>query len=289
MPTLSQIYIYPVKSLAGIAVSNWTVDNNGLQYDRKWMLIDAQHQFLSQRRLARMALIHTAILHDKLILSAPHQQEISIDLHPTGGETITVGIWHDQCFAKTVSTAVDEWLSRFLQTDCRLVYFPDDQRRIVDQRFAKPDDQTAFSDGFPFLIVSENSLNALNEALEMPVTMQRFRPNLVVSGCDSYAEDSWRHVLINGIEFRLPKPCSRCAVPGIDPQTAISGKEPLTTLSRLRKWENKIYFGQNALHNQSGSLAVGDAVQILETAGNQPPIVNQAVGIKRDLSQSGQQ
>lgn len=273
MPTLSQIYIYPVKSLSGIAVSQWPVDKNGLQYDRKWMLIDEQNQFLSQRRLARMALIKTRIQHDKLILSAPGQQDISLDLHPTDGEAITVSIWHDQCLARTVGSEVDDWLSRFLQTECRLVYFPDDQQRIVDQRFAHPADQTAFSDGFPFLIVSENSLNALNQALETPVSMQCFRPNLVISDCASYAEDSWRQLKINDIDFRLPKPCSRCAVPGIDPETAISSKEPLTTLSRLRKWENKIYFGQNALHDNTGTLTIGDLVQILETAQNQPPLV----------------
>lgn len=273
MPTLSQIYIYPVKSLSGIAVSQWPVDKNGLQYDRKWMLIDEQNQFLSQRRLAKMALIKTHIQGDKLILSAPDQQDISLDLNPTDGETISVSIWHDQCLAKTIGTEVDGWLSRFLQTECRLVYFPEDQQRIVDQRFAEPSDQTAFSDGFPFLIVSEASLNTLNQALEIPVTMQRFRPNLVISDCSGYAEDSWRRLQINTIEFRLPKPCSRCAVPGIDPQTAISSKEPLTTLSRLRKWEGKIYFGQNALHNNTGTLAVGDLLQVLEAAENQPPLL----------------
>ncbi|PPD31657.1 MAG: MOSC domain-containing protein [Methylomonas sp.] len=273
MPTLSQIYIYPVKSLAGIAVSAWPVDKNGLLYDRKWMLIDEQNQFLSQRRLARMALIKTTIQHDRLVLSAPNQHDISLELHPTDGETLEVSIWHDRCLAKTVTADVDEWLSRFLQTQCRLVYLPDDQQRIVDQHFAEPTDQTAFSDGFPFLIVSENSLNVLNRSLEIPVTMQRFRPNLVVTDCEGYAEDSWRQLKINTIEFRLPKPCSRCAVPGIDPDTAISSKEPLTTLSRLRKWQNKIYFGQNAIHNSSGNLAIGDVVQILKSAEHQPPIL----------------
>lgn len=272
MPTISQIYIYPVKSLSGIAVSQWPVDKNGLQYDRKWMLIDGQNQFLSQRRLARMALIKTSFQNDKLILSAHGQQDIGLDLHPTDGESITVGIWHDQCLAKTVALEVDAWLSRFLHTPCRLVYFPDDQQRIVDQRFAQPNDQTAFSDGFPFLIISENSLNALNQALENPVSMLRFRPNLVVSGCAAYAEDSWRQLKINDIDFRLPKPCSRCAVPGIDPETGISSKEPLATLSRLRKWENKIYFGQNALHGNTGTLTVGNPVRILDTAKAQPPL-----------------
>ncbi len=272
MPILSQIYVYPVKSLSGIQVSAWPVDKNGLQYDRKWMLIDEQQQFLSQRRLPKMALIKTRIEYDQLILSAPSQDDLVLALNPETGADIKVGIWRDECLAKSVSAAADVWLSEFLQTTCRLVYHPDDRQRQVDQRYASANDQTAFSDGFPFLIVSENSLNSLNQALPFAVSMARFRPNLVIADCDSYAEDHWRLIEINQIHFRLPKPCSRCSVPGIDPDTAISAKEPLATLSRLRKWENQVYFGQNALHDQAGQLAVGSTVNILKTGANQPPL-----------------
>lgn len=272
MPILSQIYLYPVKSLASIAVSSWPVGKNGLLYDRKWMLIDEQHQFLSQRRLPKMALIKTRIEQDHLILSAPDQENLVLALNPTLGDDIEVGIWHDRCLAKTISAQADDWLSEFLQTYCRLVYHPDHRQRQVDQKYAHADDQTAFSDGFPFLIVSENALLALNHAMQLDMSMLRFRPNLVVADCASYAEDSWRRIRINHIEFRLPKPCSRCSVPGIDPETAIINKEPLTTLSRLRRWENKIYFGQNALHDGCGTLTVGDSVFILETGDKRPPI-----------------
>lgn len=272
MPVLSQIYIYPVKSLAGIAVTEWPVDSNGLRFDRKWMLIDARQQFLSQRSLPQMALVKPRIERDCLILSAPNQPELEISLYPTGGDEIEVGIWHDRCLAKSVSSEADDWFSRFLQTDCRLVYHPDEQIRQVDQRYAQPADQTAFSDGFPFLVVSENSLNALNQLLDSPVTMQRFRPNLVIADCDSHAEDQWRRIKINGMAFRLPKPCSRCAVPGIDPETAVRNKEPLATLNRIRRWDNKLYFGQNALHDSVGNLAVGDSVEILESGEKQPPL-----------------
>lgn len=277
MPILSQIYVYPVKSLSGIQVSRWPVDKNGLQYDRKWMLIDEQQQFLSQRRLPKMALIKTRIEHDQLILSAPSQDDLVLALNPESGEDVKVGIWRDECLAKSVSAAADIWLSEFLQTTCRLVYHPDDRQRQVDQRYAAPNDQTAFSDGFPFLIVSESSLNSLNQALPSRVSMARFRPNLVIADCESYAEDGWRLIEINQIKFRLPKPCSRCSVPGIDPDTAISAKEPLATLSRLRKWENQIYFGQNALHDQSGQLLVGSPIDVLETGTNQPPLNNQTL------------
>lgn len=273
MPTLSQIYFYPVKSLAGIQVQNWPVDKNGLMHDRKWMLIDDQQQFLSQRRLPRMALIKPRIEEDRLILSAPGQRDLSIPLYPDKGDNIEVSIWRDKCVAKTVSEQANHWFSNFLKAKCQLVYQPSDRQRQVDQRYAQPSDQTAFSDGFPFLIVTESSLHALNTEMAEAVGISRFRPNLVIADCDAYAEDSWRRIRINDIEFRLPKPCARCAIPNIDPETAISGVEPLATLNRLRKWENQVYFGQNALHGSTGTLSAGDSVEILETGDNQPPLI----------------
>lgn len=269
---LSDIYIYPVKSLAGIRVSSWPVTETGFKYDRKWMLIDTGQQFLSQRRLPRMALIKTAVTDSQLVLSAPGMDALSLVLEPKTGNTINSTIWHDQVDALAVSAEADEWLSRFLQVDCQLVYQPEAVIRHVKPGFALPEDQVAFSDGFPFLLISENSLAALNQAMQLNLPRTRFRPNLVVSGCDSYAEDTWREITIGSISFRLPKPCSRCSVPTIDPETAETGKEPLTTLNRLRKWQNKVYFGQNALHNQCGVLSVGDSVLINITGPQQPPL-----------------
>jgi len=272
MLILSQIFLYPIKSLAGIQVQSWLVDKNGLRYDRKWMLVDEDGQFMSQRRLPQMALIKTRIEQDHLIVSAAGMEDMRLALQPDGGDDIEVIIWHDRCAAKIVSKQADEWFSEFLNTKCSLVYHPDGSTRQVDQRYAKRDDQTAFADGFPFLITAESSLQALNEAMPFAIGMNRFRPNLVISGCDRYAEDSWRRIRVNDIEFRLPKPCSRCSVPGINPDTAISDKETLLMLSRLRKWENRVYFGQNALHDSLGKLAVGNAVDVLETGSRQPPV-----------------
>ena len=270
--TLSAINLYPVKSLAGISVSCWPVTKTGLQYDRKWMLIDQDRQFLSQRKLPHMALIKTALTDSHLILSAPGMENLLLALAPVDGEIIDSTIWHDQCDARRVSAEADQWLSHFLKQDCRLVYQPDEMIRLVDPDYGRDTDNVAFSDGFPFLIISENSLVSLNRDMQLNLPMTRFRPNLVISGCPAYAEDSWREISIGGIDFRLPKPCSRCSVPTIDPDTAQSGKEPLTTLSRVRKWQNKVYFGQNALHNQCGLLTVGDTVQVNVTGAKQPPI-----------------
>lgn len=269
---LSGIFVYPVKSLSGISANSWPITETGFQHDRKWMLIDNDRQFLSQRKLPKMALIKTALTDKNLILSAPDMENLPLPIDHVEGEIINSGIWHDQCAARSVSSEADQWLSDFLKQECRLVYQPDDVIRPVDPHYAKPSDKVAFSDGFPFLIISENSLAALNHQMQLNLPMTRFRPNLVISGCPAYAEDNWREISINSIDFRLPKPCSRCSVPTIDPETAQVGKEPLTTLNRTRKWQNKVYFGQNALHDQCGQLTVGDRIQIKLTGEKQPPL-----------------
>jgi uncharacterized protein YcbX len=270
--TLNDIFIYPVKSLAGIRVENWEVVETGLKYDRQWMLIDENVQFLSQRRLPKMALIQTQLTDSELILSAPNFADFHLPLESKGGAIIQSTVWEDCCDATHVSNAADAWLSAVLEISCQLVYLPIETKRGVDLNYAIENDRVAFSDGFSFLIVSENSLNALNAELENSIEMARFRPNLVISGCDAYAEDFWREIKIGDIDFRLPKPCSRCSVPAINPQTAEVTKEPLTTLSRLRKWQNKIYFGQNALHNSVGNLKIGQGVEIKISGEKQPPI-----------------
>lgn len=269
---LSAINVYPVKSLAGISVDNWPVDSTGLRYDRQWMLIDENNSFLSQRKIPKMALIKTAIRNERLILSTPDGSQIQLPLHPAITEKVKISIWHDQYHAGIVNREADEWLSEFLGVNCRLVYHPADSIRQVDQDYARSDDQTAFSDGFPFLILSEASLHSLNSEMLQTISMARFRPNLVISGCAPYAEDTWREISINGIGFRLPKPCSRCKITTIDPETATSGQEPLTTLNKLRKWNKQVYFGQNALHDTCGKLSIGDSVHIGQTGPNQPPL-----------------
>jgi len=270
--TLSAITLYPVKSLAGISVNSWPVTKTGLQYDRKWMLVDNAGQFLSQRKLPRMALIKTALTDSHLILSASGMENLFLPLTPVDGGIINSTIWNDQCDAHSVSQEADQWLSSFLNQDCRLVYQPDEMIRQVDPDYGRHTDNVALSDGFPFLIISENSLVSLNQEMQLNLPMTRFRPNLVISGCPSYAEDSWREISIGTIDFRLPKPCARCAIPTIDPETAETGKEPLRTLNRIRKWQNNVYFGQNALHNQCGTLTVGDIVKVKMTGAKKPPI-----------------
>ena len=271
-PFLSDIYVYPVKSLAGIKVSKWSVNSKGLLHDRKWMLIDSNNQFLSQRKIPKMVLIKTQLTDSELILSTSTDSSISLPIDPVAGKAYNTSIWNDVCVAKSTSDIANQWLSDFLGVQCQIVYQPDDVVRAVDPKYAKTTDQVNFSDGFPFLIASEGSMRALNKAMNLDLSIERFRPNLVISQCQPYAEDSWREISINNIDFRLPKPCSRCAIPTIDLSNATISNEPLRTLNRLRKWNKQVYFGQNALHDHSGELFIGNKVQIVRTGPQQPPL-----------------
>ncbi len=262
---LSGLYCYPVKSLAGIPLQQSALDRFGLIHDRRWMLVDQQGEFLSQRRLPRMALIRQRIVGNELILQATGQRDLFLPLTPSPGEWIEVKIWAESCQVQRCDAAADVWLSEFLEQPCRLVFMPESVTRRVDPNFARAMDQTAFSDGFPLLLLSEASLVDLNGRLDIPVPMIRFRPNLVVSGCEPFAEDTWSHIRIGGMTLRVVKPCSRCIITTIDPATAARGAEPLQTLSQYRRRGNKVYFGQNLLHDGAGRLAVGMPLEVLES------------------------
>jgi uncharacterized protein YcbX len=262
---LSGLYSYPVKSLGGIALQRSMLDRYGLRYDRRWMLVDSEGEFLSQRRVPRMALVGQRIAAEELILHAVGRRELHLPLTPDSGEWIEVRIWDENCKAQGFGGAADAWLSEVLEQPCRLVFMPDSLSRRVDPDYATETDRTAFSDGFPLMLLSEASLAELNGRLQVPVSMRRFRPNLVVAGCEPFAEDGWKRLRIGDMTFRVVKPCSRCIITTIDPATAERGTEPLQTLSEYRRRGNKVYFGQNLLHDAEGRLAVGMTVEVLES------------------------
>ncbi|MDJ0806623.1 MAG: MOSC domain-containing protein [Gammaproteobacteria bacterium] len=259
---LSGLFIYPVKSLPGISLQDSVVDSFGLTFDRRWMLVDADGLFLSQRQLPRMALIDQQIHNAELVLQAAGQDALSLPLRPSGGAETRVKVWDHTCVAWDCGAEAMAWFSGFLERPCRLVYMPDDHFRPVDQTFAEAQDQTAFSDGFPLLLISEGSLTDLNRRLTEPITMGRFRPNLVVTGCAPYAEDTWSRIKIGTLGLRLIKPCSRCVITTIDPTTGDKGMEPLKTLSSYRRKGNKVYFGQNLNHDGQGHLSLGMPVWV---------------------------
>lgn len=262
--TVSGLWRYPVKSLRGMACERLRIGTRGPEMDRQWMLVDSDGRFLTQRQLPRMALVDVALNPDGLVLNAPGMAALQLPLEGQGGATVSVTVWSDTCEGEPVGAVADRWLSEFLDVDCRLVRFPDTARRQVDTHFARPGDQVGFADGFPLLLITRASVDALNERLETPVDMRRFRPNLVVDGATPHAEDRWRRLRIGELEFEVVKPCSRCPIPGIDPDTGERAAEVLQVLATYRRREdNKVYFGQNVLHRGTGELHVGQAVEVL--------------------------
>ena len=261
---LSELYFYPVKSLRGIKLERAPVDRRGIRFDRHWMLVDPEGRFVTQRQSPRMALVGTRLIPGGLRLCAPGMPDLEIPGDDGAGDPVQVQVWRDQCLARSAGDPAAAWLSRFLERPCRLVYLPESTVRPVDPDYARSGDQVGFSDGFPFLLLSEASLEDLNSRLDTPLPMQRFRPNLVVRGCLPYAEDGWRRIRIGEIRFRVVKPCSRCAIPTIDTRTGEKGVEPLRTLNRYRRRGNQVYFGQNLIQEDQGELRVGAPVEILE-------------------------
>jgi len=260
---LNDLYRYPVKSSRGESLTSVQVSVRGLLHDRHWMLVNDAGRFLTQRELPQMVLIRPRVVASGLKLSAPGMSDL--EAQPDSEEELTVQIWRDQCTARVMSLAADQWLSEFLGVSCRLVYLSREQTRQVDQDYATSTDEVGFADGFPFLLISRASLDDLNRRMGLTLPMERFRPNLVVEGSEAYAEDNWKRIRIGELEFRVVKPCSRCVIPTINPETGErTGNEPLKTLMRYRKQGNSVYFGQNLIHDGQGRLETGMPVEILE-------------------------
>ncbi|MGK0291604.1 MAG: hypothetical protein ACI86H_003073, partial [bacterium] len=247
---VSQLYVYPIKSAQGIALTEAIVGKKGFQYDRRWMLVDENGSFLSQRKYPQMASLEVQFAGEGLSVSAPNMSSLLIPFEPMTKELLDVQVWDDIVSAVIVGNDSNVWFSKFLGIKSQLVFFPEEEFRQVDQEYAEPQHGTGFSDGFPFLLISEASLDDLNSRLEEPVTMERFRPNIVVQGCNAFEEDFWKEVQIGNITFSVVKPCSRCIITTLDPKTGKKiGKEPLKTLSSYRKVKSQVYFGQNIVQH----------------------------------------
>jgi len=272
MIKISQLAIYPVKSCAQIILNSATIDKFGLNMDRRWMVVDENGRFLTQRQIAIMCLIKPTLVDNGIMLQAPGMESCKIDVRSLTKKQ-EVAIWADHCTVFDCGEEASQWLSQFLEKKCRLVYFPENEIRQVDLEYAEHGDKTAFSDGFPLLLISEASLEDLNSRLaskqQKSVEMRRFRPNIVVSGCEPFAEDKWQRIKIGETVLRVVKPCSRCVIPNIDPETGIRGTEPSQTLKEYRRQEhpligNKIFFGQNVIAENIGQFAVNMPVTIIE-------------------------
>ncbi|MDX2304183.1 MAG: MOSC domain-containing protein [Microscillaceae bacterium] len=261
---LSEIWSYPIKSCKGISLTRGTVDLFGLHNDRRWMIIHATGGFITQRDHPKMALISAEFLENTMILKASGMKEQAFHFsEESSREEIMVKVWDDETLAELMPQEAHDWISNYLQDDCRLVFMPKHARRQIDLSYALPGQFTSFSDGYPLLLISEASLADLNQRLDQAVSMNRFRPNLVVTGVEPYAEDQWHRITIGEVEFLVAKPCGRCIMTTIDQEAGtVSGKDPLKTLSEYRKFGKKVCFGQNLIQLRQGQIQVGDTVEI---------------------------
>ena len=269
--TLSQIWIYPIKSLGGISLQSAVPERRGLRYDRRWMLVDENGRFVSQREIPQMALLSTAIDASNLSVfwkNDPSKKiDIPLQINPLELPKLQVEVWSDRMAARVLPDAFNTWFSENLGQNLRLVYMPDTTRRRADGRYAPAGHHVSFADGFPYLIVGQASLDELNRRLEQPLPMNRFRPNFVFTGGDPFEEDDWSAFSIDQQAFLGVKPCARCSITTTDQETAERAVEPLKTLATFRKSGNRILFGQNVvwLGAEAGLVQVGDAIVLPES------------------------
>lgn len=265
MITLSNLTYYPIKACRGFDVHESNVERMGLEHDRRMMVITLENRFLTQREYPKLALVTPTLQNGTVTLSAPNFDSIQFPIK-TSGFSVPTQIWKStgvQAVDQGDETA--EWFSEWLDVPVRLVHMADGYKRKVSAEYAiNEDDHTSFSDGYPILIISEESLQDLNGKLDSALPMNRFRPNLVIKGCKPFEEDSWKRIRIGDVELALVKPCARCEVTTIDKETLERSKEPLKTLGKYRKHKLGAIFGVNVIPLNSGKLTVGGSVEIIE-------------------------
>jgi uncharacterized protein YcbX len=268
MLRLSALYRYPLKSCKGEVLQQVGLDKLGLDGDRRWMLVDeASGRFLSQRVAGQMSQL-SALWNAEggLTLGAPGRSPIDIALPGSDAELRGVTIFGDSLRVPDAGDEAGAWVSEFIGKPTRLVQIPLERARITQAGYGKDDDRVAFADGFPLLLIGQASLDDLSQKVGRPLEMLRFRPNLVIEGGEAFAEDGWKRIRIGDVEFRVVKPCSRCILTTVDPQTGLRSddREPLATLQQYRAREEGAMFGQNLVNDGHGQLEVGMPVTILE-------------------------
>ncbi|MFF7731830.1 MOSC N-terminal beta barrel domain-containing protein [Streptomyces sp. NPDC007984] len=283
---LHSIHVHPVKAVRGVAPREVAVEPWGPAGDRRWVLIDDGGKVVTQRLLPRLALVAAEPSPGGGIrLSAPGMPPLTVSVPRSSSATVPVEIFRDKVEAVLAEDeAAHAWVSSCLGVAVRLAYMDDPAtRRPVTPEYARPGETVSFADGFPLLLTTTASLAALNSLIaqgeyagEGPLPMNRFRPNVVVSGTPAWAEDGWSRLAIGDVTFRVAKPCGRCVVTTTDQGTGERGREPLHSLGRHRRVDGKLVFGQNLVPLSRGTIRVGDPVSILEQAGD--PDGNRAAG-----------
>lgn len=256
---IEQLNIYPIKGLGGIQVQSALALERGFKNDRRFMLVDAQGTFISQRSHTEMALFKTSIIGD-MVKVAYKNESILLDTRQEEGETIETTVWEHSVNTIKVGKEASEWFSEQLGQSCTLVKMNQASHRNKVLSKAPDNTQVSLADGYPYLLLGTASVELLNSKLENPVGMDRFRANIIVNTKVAHEEDDLDRCEINQLAFRVIKPCARCQVITIDQQLGIKSKEPLKTLSTYRKEENKVYFGANMVCMESGVVKVGDKI-----------------------------
>lgn len=265
MIKVSALYYYPIKSCAGWRVDSADLTPTGLRNDRQLVVTTPDGMFLTQRKFPRMALIRPTLSGNRLMLKAPGMTFETINV-TRQGDTKPVTVWRDTVQAVDQGERAASWFSKYLGTDVRLMALSETHQRRVDPNFSRSfDDVVSLADAYAALLISQASLDQLNEKLDEPVGMERFRPNIVVTGSAPHAEDTWREFRIGGIKMTGAKPCARCSVVTVDQQTGVMGKEPNKTLATYRKFPRGIMFGMNLIHHNLGTISIGDELVIEET------------------------
>ncbi|MFB9463903.1 MOSC domain-containing protein [Streptomyces cinereospinus] len=268
---LHSIHVHPVKAFRGRSPREAAVEPWGLAGDRRWVLIDDGGKVVTQRQQPHLALAAAELLPGGVRLSAPGLDPLTVPVPEPAG-TVTLELFGTKVEGVLADDAAHAWCTAYVGAGTRLVHMDDPAtRRPVDPDFALPGETVTFADGFPLLLTTVASLDALNSlvaedglAEEGPLPMNRFRPNVVVAGTAPWAEDHWRRLAIGEVEFRVAKMCGRCVVTTTDQDTAERGREPLRTLGRHRRIGGKLVFGQNLVPRSRGTIRVGDPVRVLE-------------------------
>ncbi|MEU1342520.1 MOSC N-terminal beta barrel domain-containing protein [Streptomyces sp. NPDC005827] len=268
---LQSIHVHPVKALRGFSPREAVVEPWGLAGDRRWVLIDDGGKVVTQREQPRLALAAAEPLPGGGVrLSAPGRAPLAVPV-PRPAAFVPVDIFGTKVEAVLAAEAAHSWCADYLRTGVRLAYMDDPAvRRPIDPDHALPGETVSFADGYPLLLTTQGSLDALNSLIalgdhagEGPLPMNRFRPNVVVRGTDAWAEDDWTRIAVGEVEFRVTKMCGRCVVTTTDQTTAERGREPLRTLARHRRFGNRLVFGQNLIPCSRGTIRVGDPVHVL--------------------------
>jgi len=266
--TVSRLSVYPIKSIAPIHQSSAWVEPEGLAFDRRFVLADLQGRFITGRTQPELTQITAALTQNGLKLQAPNQPSLVIEYASFGQEYRSVDVWGSTIQGQHCHDDYDRWFSDYLGKPCQLLFMGHDSHRSVEGS----DATVGFADGYPLLLISQASLDELNRRLDKPVTMDHFRPNIVVLDTDAFAEDSWKTIRIGEVTFSVSKPCARCIFTTLDPDTGdfSSDKEPLVTLQQFRRGDdedtrNEVFFGQNLIPLNEGLIRQDDPVEVLET------------------------